>query len=175
MKLNDNILISTKLLSGLSSDYDCFDNEFVMYINSVFLTLKQLGVGPSSGFVITDKEATWDMFISDNDVLKESVKTYMGAKVRMKFDPPAQSSLAKAYENTIDELEFRLSIEVDGSNTDSGGNSGGTTDYEQLINLPSINGVTLKGNYDEKDPTVQSITPSDVDDIWDKEFKEGDE
>lgn len=27
-------------------------------------------------------------------------------------------------------------------------------DYEQLINLPSINGTVHKGNYDEIDPTV---------------------
>lgn len=29
-------------------------------------------------------------------------------------------------------------------------------DYEQLINLPSINGTVHKGNYDEIDPTVPS-------------------
>jgi hypothetical protein len=30
----------------------------------------------------------------------------------------------------------------------------GTTNYEELSNLPSINGTTLKGNYNELDPTV---------------------
>lgn len=33
-------------------------------------------------------------------------------------------------------------------------NTGGTRDYELLVNKPSINGEELIGNYDEIDPTV---------------------
>lgn len=33
-------------------------------------------------------------------------------------------------------------------------NLGGTTDYEKLQNLPSLNGVKIIGNMDEIDPTV---------------------
>ena len=170
--MNDNILTSTKELAGLTSDYDSFDNEIVMYINSVFLVLKQLGVGPSSGFIITDTNATWDMYIPDNDMLRESVKAYMGAKVRMQFDPPASSSIASAFTNMIDELEFRLNMEAEGLNAEGGssGGGGGVTDYRDLTNLPSINGETLIGNYNEKDPTVKAMTPTVVDDIWDEEF-----
>lgn len=166
--MNNNILTSTKELAGLTSDYDSFDNEIIMYINSVFLVLKQIGVGPGSGFVITDAKATWDMFIPDNDILRESVKAYMGAKVRMQFDPPASSSIASAYTNMIDEFEFRLNIEAEGLGIDGG--SSVSMDYTKLENLPSINGETLIGNYDEKDPTIKPMTPSVVDDIWDEEF-----
>ena len=176
--MNDNILTSTKTIAGLVDDYDSFDNEIIMYINSVFLVLKQLGVGPAKGFVITDKEATWDMFVPDDDILRETVKSYMGAKVKMQFDPPTQTSVSSAYENTIKELEFRLSVESDGFNADEetssggGGTSGegGVNDYTKLSNLPSINGKILVGNYNEQDPTVQFISPDDVDDIWDEEF-----
>lgn len=172
MKLNDNILISTKALAGLTDDYDSFDNELIMYINSVFLVLKQLGIGPANGFVITDTSTTWDAFISDNDVLRESVKAYMGAKVRMQFDPPASSTVASAYTNMIDEFEFRLGIESDGLGTEGGtSGGGGVTDYTQLTNLPSINGEKLIGNYNEKDPNVGPMTPSVVDDIWNDEFE----
>lgn len=38
---------------------------------------------------------------------------------------------------------------------DTGGGSGGTTDYNQLVNKPSINGVTLVGNVTSDDIKVE--------------------
>jgi hypothetical protein len=38
----------------------------------------------------------------------------------------------------------------------------GTTDYEKLSNLPSINGTPLIGNYDECDPTVPDWAKDDT-------------
>lgn len=55
-----------------------------------------------------------------------------------------------------------------------------TSDYEKLHNKPSINGTTLIGNYDEKDPTVpdwakdeepKELDYSDIKDAWDSIFK----
>ena len=108
----DSILTSTKKLAGLAEEYDHFDPDIVMYINFVFLTLKQIGVGPSGGFVITDESATWDSFIPNNEILRESVKAYMGAKVRLQFDPPAGAFL-EALQRQIDEYEWRLNFEVE--------------------------------------------------------------
>ena len=109
----DSILTSTKKLAGLMEEYDHFDPDIIMYINFVFLTLKQLGVGPSSGFVITDKKATWDSFIPDNEILRESTKAYMGAKVRLQFDPPTNSTHLEALQRSINEYEWRLNLEVE--------------------------------------------------------------
>ena len=50
----DSILISTKKLSNVSENCPHFDEQIVAYINSVFFVLKQLGVGPEQGFIITD-------------------------------------------------------------------------------------------------------------------------
>lgn len=108
----DSILTSTKKLAGLAEEYDHFDPDIIMYINFVFLTLKQIGVGPSGGFVLTGKTATWDSFIPDNEILRESVKAYMGAKVRLQFDPPSGSYL-EALKRQIDEYEWRLNFEVE--------------------------------------------------------------
>lgn len=39
----------------------------------------------------------------------------------------------------------------------SGGGGGGTSDYSQLINKPSINGVTLSGNKTSADLNIKSV------------------
>ena len=45
------------------------------------------------------------------------------------------------------------------------GGGGGTTDYNQLINKPTLNGVELKGNLTSKDVDVES----DYDTTYDPE------
>lgn len=109
----DNILASTKKLAQLGEEYDHFDPDIIMYINSVFLVLKQIGVGPSKGFFIEDDTAEWTDFISDNDFLCATVKSYMGSKVRLKFDPPTNSSHLKALIDDIAECEARLCMEAE--------------------------------------------------------------
>ena len=50
----ESILTSIKKMLGLSKDYTQFDDDIIMHINTVFLNLTQLGVGPKNGFVIAD-------------------------------------------------------------------------------------------------------------------------
>ena len=109
----DSILTTTKKLSGVSESCPHFDDQVVSYINSVFFVLKQLGVGPEQGFVITDDKTTWDEFISDNPVLREATKAYMSAKVRLQFDPPSSSTHMEALKSVIAEYEWRANAEVE--------------------------------------------------------------
>ena len=109
----DSILTSTKKLSGVSESCPHFDDQIVAYINSVFLVLKQLGVGPTEGFVITDESMIWSDFLPDNIVLREATKSYMAAKVRLQFDPPTSSSHLEALKSTIAEDEWRANVEVE--------------------------------------------------------------
>ena len=109
----DSILTSTKKLSGVSESCPHFDDQIVAYINSVFLVLKQLGVGPTEGFVITDESMIWSDFLPDNIVLREATKSYMAAKVRLQFDPPTSSSHLEALKSTIAEYEWRANVEVE--------------------------------------------------------------
>lgn len=111
----DSILNSTKKLSGLTSDYGHYDPDIIMYINNVLLTLKQLGVGPSKGFFITGEYETWNDFITDDPLLREATKGYMGAKVRLQFDPPTSSVHMEALKENIKEYEWRLNNEVETS------------------------------------------------------------
>jgi len=105
----DSILLSIKKLLGLVEDDQAFDADIIIHINSVFMILNQLGIGPIDGFKIESQEETWDQFIQD-DKLLEDVKTYIYLRVRLIFDPPLNSSIQGSIERTISELEFRLNL-----------------------------------------------------------------
>ena len=103
----ESILTSIKKLLGIAEDYEHFDQDIVMHINTVFTILTQLGVGPATGFSIADKSTKWSEFIS-NKLYYEPVKTYVYLKVKLLFDPPQSSIVLEATNRMIGELEFRL-------------------------------------------------------------------
>lgn len=108
----ESILTSIKKLLGIEEKYTQFDEDIIMHINSVFLNLTQLGVGPAEGFLIEDGSATWYDFIGDSNQL-QAVKTYMYLKVKLLFDPPLSSSVIESMNRMIAELEWRLNVAVD--------------------------------------------------------------
>ena len=112
MKLQDqSILDTTKSLLGIESDYQAFDDELVLYINSAFVTLNQMGIGPKVPFSIKDRSAKWSDFLTDEDGYEwhlEMVKTYMSLKVRLTFDPPTSSYVAEEFNKQLTELEWRM-------------------------------------------------------------------
>ena len=108
----ESILTSIKKLLGITEEYEHFDRDIIMHINSVFMILTQIGVGPEDGFTISDKETKGNEFTNDDKKI-EAVKTYVYLKVRLLFDPPASSSVMEAINRSISELEWRLNIAVD--------------------------------------------------------------
>lgn len=103
-----SILTDTKKVLSIADEYEAFDLDIMLHINSVFATLNELGLGPEEGFMIGDKNAEWSDFI-DDDIGLTSVKTYVCLRVRLLFDPPQTSYLIAALERQIDELTWRLS------------------------------------------------------------------
>lgn len=111
----ESILTSVKKAIGLLEDYEHFDPEIVMHVNSVFSILTQLGVGPSDGFSISDSTTTWDEFIGD-DPRFNLVQTYMFMKVKLLFDASSMSStLIDSYTKQCNEYEWRLNVEAENS------------------------------------------------------------
>lgn len=108
----DSILTSIKKLLGIEEEYTQFDSDIIMHINTVFLNLTQLGVGPAEGFLIEDDSTTWYDFIGDSNQL-QAVKTYVYLKVKLLFDPPLSSSVTESINRIISELEWRLNVAVD--------------------------------------------------------------
>lgn len=111
--MEESILTSIKKMLGISSEDESFDTDIIIHINSVFMILRQMGVGPLLGdFTITNDTAIWSDYLEDKTDL-ESVKTYIYLKVKMVFDPPVNSSIIEAYNNLIHEYEWRLNSQVD--------------------------------------------------------------
>lgn len=112
--MDESILTSIKKLLGISEEYTQFDNDIIMHINTVFMNLTQLGVGPSAGFYIEDDSASWSDFVDiENNAPLQAIKTYIYLKVKLLFDPPLSSSVIEAMNRQIAELEWRLNVAVD--------------------------------------------------------------
>ena len=109
----DSILTSVKKMIGIDETYDAFDDQIIMCINTVFMTLKQLGVGPTDGYFIEDSNDLWSDYLGDNDTKLRSVRTYTALKVKMMFDPPTSSIVADAMNKSIAELEWRINGDAD--------------------------------------------------------------
>lgn len=108
--MNESILLSVKKTLNLAADYDVFDQDVIMHINSVFSTLNQLGVGPREGFMIEDDAPTWETFL-DEDPRLNHIKTYMYLRVRLLFDPPTTGYHVEALQRQIQELEWRINVQ----------------------------------------------------------------
>ena len=114
---SNSILESVKQDLGVSEWDDAFDDTLIRCINSVFMILTQLGLGPESGYKITSKNNTWDEYDAngyDTDAINvEGIRTYIYKKVKLMFDP-AQSSFVNESDKAIcSELEWRLNVAVD--------------------------------------------------------------
>lgn len=114
--MNESILTSIKKLLGVDESYEHFDIDIILHINSVFMILQQLGVGPAKGFSICDETAVWSDFIQSETNL-EAVKTYTYLKVKLVFDPPLSSAVMEAMKTMISELEWRLNVAAESTTT----------------------------------------------------------
>lgn len=111
----ESILTSVKKLIGIEESYKHFDQDIIIYINSAFANLNQLGVGPTEGFNVESETETWSDFIGERKDL-ESIKSYVYLKVRLLFDPPQMGYLVDAIKDQIKEIEWRLNVQVEGGN-----------------------------------------------------------
>lgn len=120
MDTNSILLTIKHKLGGIVDEETYFDSDVIDFINSAFTKLWQLGVGPSdTPFKIEDDTAEWSDFDYD-DI--EMVKEWIYLDVKTVFDPPANASVLKAYQDRMFEDEFRMNIMAeemkDGKQTD---------------------------------------------------------
>lgn len=108
--MDDSILNSVKHMLGSCDDY--FDSDLITFINGVFSTLMQLGVGPKAGFAISGPNETWFSYTENKPEL-DIVKTFVYTKVRLRFDPPQSSSVIQLMQQDASELEWRLNVAAD--------------------------------------------------------------
>lgn len=110
-KANTSILKDVKQSIGIVPDYEAFDPQLIVDINSAFATLHQLGYGPTEGFSIEGSDEVWDDIISSNRF--NFIKNYIIMKVHLMFDPPASSIAVEQLNKEIDQYEWRITSEVE--------------------------------------------------------------
>lgn len=103
----DSILDTVKTHCNMPAEDTSFDAELIEHTNMILGILPQLGVGPDEGFAIESKGDEWSDFLSGNLKLG-LIKSYVGKRVRLLFDPPANGQHLEALKATISELESRL-------------------------------------------------------------------
>lgn len=106
-----SILDTIKTQLGIEKEVDHFDEELILHINTALLSLTQLGIGPGNGFMITGRVDEWSQFLG-NRLDLEAAKTLVYLKVRVSFDPPTNSFLLESMNKTIDELSWRLMLQL---------------------------------------------------------------
>ena len=116
---NDSILTSIKKLMGLTEEYDAFDQDILILINSVLFELEQIGVKAKDGFTLSDKTAVWSDY-SDDDRLLNALKPYIYMKTKLTFDPPTSSGALDSMNRIIDRFEWRINLYSDTGGTVNG-------------------------------------------------------
>ena len=121
-KVEESILGTIKKMLRINYDYEQFDVDIIIHINSAFATLAQIGSELKEGYTIADKYNVWSEYTEDVKIL-DMIKTYIYLKTRLIFDPPASSMVAEAIKSTIKELEFRIQLKTDSKEDNKNANS----------------------------------------------------
>lgn len=108
--MSESILDSVKKLIGTPVDDTSFDADIILHINSVFMVLNQLGIGPVNGYTITDKTPKWSDYVAETANL-QGLKTYMVLRVKALFDPSSTSFTQDAFQRQVAEFEWRLVLQ----------------------------------------------------------------
>ena len=111
-EMSNSILLTIKKLIGLDRDYGAFDLDLIVAINSSFMILNQLGIGPDKPFAIKDETSTWKDFFGEEEIFGLA-KSYIYLRSRLLFDPPASGVLHEAVERQISEFEWRMHVQAD--------------------------------------------------------------
>lgn len=107
----DSILLSVKKILLIADEDTGFDDQIIMYTNSVFDILTQLGVGPKEGYAISGNTEIWSDYLGDNKLLN-LVKTYIPLKVKLMWDNN-NGTVNNAISDIVAEKEWRINVMVD--------------------------------------------------------------
>lgn len=107
MVIEKKILKRVRRFCTGSDENTFFDPDLIMGINTCFLTLTQLGLGPEEGFIVEDGTEEWEDF-TDDEKLLSTVDAYVCRRTKYEWDPPTNSTAATSLKESIDQLEWRL-------------------------------------------------------------------
>ena len=102
---NDKVIDTVKQTCGIQSDITDFDTDLCMYTNLSIDTMNQMGRECKK----VNLDSTWGDVMDEYGNLS-MVQTFICLNVKMLFDPPTNGTAAKAIEEKIKELGFRLCV-----------------------------------------------------------------
>ena len=108
----ESILVTIRDMLGIDKDYDGFDIALLAGINAAIFSLLQLGIGPSSLYVVTGVDETWEELYDGVENLN-AVISYVHIKTKLSFDTPSSSYHLRSLEAQAAELEQRLAYQVE--------------------------------------------------------------
>lgn len=108
---SESILTEIKKMLGIASDYDAFDTDIKIYINSALARLAQLGVESVSGATlqISGISETWQGLFGDSPKLNQ-IQSFVYLKVKLLFDPPSSATTTQSFESQVKELEWEINV-----------------------------------------------------------------
>lgn len=144
--MTNSIFLTVKKMLGIAEEYHAFDLDIITNINSVFLNLNQLGVGPISPYQIIGEEETWDDF--QGETIIPGVQSYVYLKVRLLFDPPTNSFLVDNIQKQIAEFEWRMNVQsetpaIEKENRDISTPTTPITPAQPTVNLMSRQAIPI--------------------------------
>jgi hypothetical protein len=108
--MDGSILDDVKKQIGIYITNTDFDEALIMAINSVLFNMYQMGIVVPN-YSISDSTTTWSsVLVNPENLAMDTLKTWVGLKVKMIFDPPTSSILAEAIRENLKEMEWRLYI-----------------------------------------------------------------
>nr|DAO45766.1 MAG TPA: hypothetical protein [Caudoviricetes sp.] len=113
--MSNSILETVRRGCQIDQDCDDFDLDLLPLINSVFSKLSQLKVGPEGGYEVTGVKEKWSDYLADKNLLGY-IKEYVCKSVRVRFDPPASSTILEAFKDEIKELEWNIIFYLENQN-----------------------------------------------------------
>ena len=101
------ILPDVRSACNLEKQDDSFDEQLIPLINSQLMMAHEFGIGPN-GFVLRTKEETWEDWLGAAADKLAAAQTWLGYRVLLLFDPPDNATVLKAYQETLDKMEWML-------------------------------------------------------------------
>ena len=113
---NEIIINTIKKMLGIDEDYNAFDKELLFFINSAIMELSQLGVGSPDFQITEDGFETWSDFLNNSAAngLLNGAQEFIYIKTRLIFDPPNSGYVTSAFQKKLEELTWRLRVQIDG-------------------------------------------------------------
>lgn len=110
--MEGSILEDVRVACNLNREDDSFDGQLIIHTNSFLFRSAQFGVG-KKGFRITGVDEQWSDFVSPDYEYYDALKSYIGLRVLLVFDPPESSAAITLINDMVKEFEWTLYAEAD--------------------------------------------------------------